>query len=81
MSKALTIELPDELYSSLKKLSKGGTGREISEELVRIIGSFMKEGHRRLNDPIFEPITARGSGVSDVSECHDRYLYRGSDRA
>jgi metal-responsive CopG/Arc/MetJ family transcriptional regulator len=79
MSKALTIELPDELYDSLKELSKGGTDREISEQLVRIIESFVEEEHRRLNDPIFKPITAQGSAASDVSERHDEYLYRSSD--
>jgi metal-responsive CopG/Arc/MetJ family transcriptional regulator len=79
MGKTLTIELPDELYDSLKELSKGGTEREISEQLVQIIASFVEEEHRQMNDPIFKPITAQGSGVSDVSERHDEYLYRNSD--
>lgn len=79
MGKALTIEIPDELYDSPKKLSKGGTDREVCEQLVRIIEGFVEEEQRRLNDPIFKPITAQGSGVSDVSERHDEYLYRSSD--
>lgn len=79
MGKILTIELPDELYDSLKELSKGGTDRELSEQLVRIIESFMQEEQRRLNDPIFQPITTQGSGASDVSQRHDEYLYRSSD--
>lgn len=80
MGKTLTVELPDELYNSLKKLSEKGTDREISEELVRIIESFLSKEHRRLNDPIFEPITAQGSGINDISERHDEYLYHSSNR-
>jgi hypothetical protein len=78
MGKVLAIELSDELYNSLKELYKGGTDREISKELVRIIENLMEEERRRLNDPIFEPITAQGSGLSNVSERHDEYLYRSS---
>lgn len=80
MGKTLTIELPDELYNSLKKLSEKGTDREISEELVRIIESFLDKEYRRFNDPIFEPITTQGSGINDISERHDEYLYHRSER-
>lgn len=78
MGKALTVEIPDELYASLKELSKDGTDREIGEQLVRISERVIQEGHRRLNDPIFKPLTPEGSGASDVSERHDDYLYRSS---
>lgn len=77
MGKTLTVEIPDELYSALQELSKGRTDREINEELIRIIKGFVEERRRRLNDPIFEPITTTGSGLSDVSERHNDYLYGG----
>ena len=77
MGKILTVEIPDELYRTLQELSKGRTDREINEELIRLIKGFVEERRRRLNDPIFEPITATGSGLSDVSERHNDYLYGG----
>ena len=77
IGKTLTVEVPDELYSYLQELSKGRTDREINEELVLLIKGFVEERRCRLNDPIFEPITTTESGLSDVSERHNGYLYDG----
>ena len=73
MSKTLTVEVPDEVYSSLREFFK----EETSQQIGRILRTFLKEQSRRLNDPIFDPITAQGSGTTDISEQHDRYLYDG----
>ena len=73
MSKTLTVEVPDEVYSSLREFFKEETSQQIGE----ILSTFLKEQSRWLNDPIFEPITPQGSGTTDISEQHDRYLYDG----
>jgi len=71
MSKILAVEVPDEVYSSLREFFREETSQQIGE----IFRGFLKEQSRRLNDPIFEPITVQGSGTTDISEQHDRYLY------
>lgn len=75
MSKSLAVEIPDEIYGSLSELSDSGAEKEINREIARLVRTFLEERKRRLNDPIFEPITTQGSGTTDTSECHDRYIY------
>ena len=75
MGKILTLEIPDDVYSSLKESSGEKNDREVSEQAVKILRFFLEKQNWRLNDPIFEPITTEGSGTVDTSERHDRYLY------
>jgi hypothetical protein len=75
MSRKVIVEMPDELVDSLQKLYEGKAEQEISTELVKAIRDFIESKLRRMNDPIFESIVTTGSGLSDVSEHHDKYLY------
>lgn len=75
MGKILTIEIPDELYIALKEISGDKTEEEIGRKIFQIVKQFVEAYSERLNDPIFKPIAAERSGLSDVSERHDKYLY------
>lgn len=75
MSKIVTIELSDDLYSSLQTISRAWKNQELNNIITYMIKCFINEGKNRKSDPIFSPITEKGSGITDVSEEHDKYLY------
>lgn len=75
MSRKVIVEMPEELVDSLQKLYQGKAEQEINTELLEVIKDFIECKLRRMNDPIFESIVTIGSGLGDVSERHDKYLY------
>ncbi|MFW0860310.1 MAG: hypothetical protein AAGB97_09215 [Dehalococcoidia bacterium] len=75
MSRKVIVEMPEELVDTLQKLYEGKAEQEISRELLKVIKDFTESRLRRMSDPIFAPIATRGSGLSDASEHHDKYLY------
>ena len=75
MGKIITIELPDDLYGSLQMISNKKNLPELNKVITHVLKTFVDEERKRINDPIFLPITEKGSGINDVSEEHDKYLY------
>jgi len=71
----ITIELPEDIYGLLKAFSKEKNIPELNKVIFHILKTFVNEKRNRLKDPIFLPITNKGSGTDDVSEKHDKYLY------
>ena len=56
-------------------ISNKKTLPELNKVITHVLKTFVDEEKRRLNDPIFLSITEKGSGITDVSEAHDKYLY------
>ena len=71
----ITIELPDDLFGSLQMISNKKNLPELNKVITHVLKTFVDEKRKRLNDPIFLSITEKGSGITDVSEEHDKYLY------
>ena len=75
MGKMITIDLPEEIYGPLKTFSKEKNIPEINKVIFHILKTFINEKRNRVKDPLFLPITNKGSNTTDVSEKHDKYLY------
>ena len=71
----ITIEMPDDLYGSIQMISKKKNSHGLNKFINRILKSFVDEEKKRMNDSIFLPISEKGSGMSDTSEEHNKYLY------
>ena len=75
MGKMITIEIPDDLYGSIQMISNKKTRNELNKLINHILKSFIDEEKKRMKDPIFLPISEKGSGMPDISEEHNKYLY------
>ena len=75
MAKNINIEIPDDLYGSLQMLSHKKNIRELNNVINNILKAFIDERKKRMNDPFFLPISEKGSGISDISDEHDKYIY------
>ncbi len=72
-TKTLTIEIPENLYLSLKECSHNEA--KVEHTIINILEERFEEKNYRSHDPIFQPISAKGSGIHDIAENHDHYLY------
>jgi len=75
MSKIITIEVPDDIYAPLEDITKHKANQDVSDEIAKMLKELINDKLQRFNDPIFQPISKKGSGISDVSEQHDEYIY------
>ena len=75
MGKIITIEISDDLYGSIQMISNEKTNNDLNEVINHILESFIIEEKKRMNDPIFSPIVGQGSGIANISEEHDKYIY------
>jgi len=75
MGKIITIEVPDDIYAPFEEITKKKTNQEVSDEITKMLKELINDKLQRFNDPIFQPISKKGSGISNVSEKHDEYLY------
>ncbi len=70
MSQTLSLEIPDQLYETLKRLAEKG-GRS-AEDLG---AAWLRLTIERVNsDPIMKLAGALQSGVPDLAERHDAYI-------
>jgi len=75
MSKMITIEVPDDIYTPLEDITKQKANQEVSDEIAKMLKELINDKLQRFNDPIFQPISKKGSEISDILEKHDEYLY------
>jgi hypothetical protein len=75
MATKITIEIPDELYGSIRRYSNEQDAENLNKIINKILQAFISEGEKRKNDPLFSAIVAEGSGLTDVSQNHDSILY------
>lgn len=75
MEKTVTIKIPDEIYNSLISMTNKEDMCSLDKTILHILNSFIEEVKNRYNDPLFAPISEKGSGFKDISENHDKYLY------
>ena len=75
MGRPITITVPDDLYSTLLNISSRASTDGIDKTIMWILEKFVQDLQQRYDDPIFSPISEKGSGIKDISEQHDQYLY------
>jgi len=75
MGKTITIEISDDLYGSIQMISNKKHNNDLNKIINYILETFIIEEKKRMNDPIFSPIVGQGSGMANISEEHDKYIY------
>lgn len=66
------IEIPERVYKQLAALD--GQSR-VNRTVARILREYLALKKERARDPFFQKRKTYSSGLSDVSENHDEYLY------
>ncbi len=70
----LKVEIPQQVYLKLNQT----IGKEnISKCIVIALEEYLEKKFEREKDSFFQKPSSQGSGLSDVSENHDLYLYGG----
>ncbi len=74
MEKILTLHIPVNVYEKIKYLVKTENKR-MEDVLLEAVEDSLKRKLERINDSFFQITATKGSGLHDVAEKHDKYLY------
>ena len=66
------VEIPEKLY---QKIADSEGKDRVDQTIVKVLKDYLEQRKRRANDPFFRKGKTFSSGLSDVSEKHDDYLY------
>jgi hypothetical protein len=66
------VEIPEKLY---RKIVKSAGKDKAEKAVVKFLQEYLELKEKRAKDPFFKKLKTYRSGLSDVSEKHDDYLY------
>lgn len=78
MGKSITVELDELTYQELERLAQEG-GTRLEEALTEAVEAYLEQKKGYLHDPFFQIGKAGRSGLGDLAEAHDKYLYGAED--
>ena len=78
MGRNVNLELDENTYQEMKRLAEACGGR-LETALADAIAAYLEQRKNYVNDPFFLLGKAGRSGLGDLAECHDKYLYRRDD--
>ncbi len=74
MSQRITIEIPDEVVKAFNQILNRKR-KKLQEGIIEAINEYIKQRIKYTHDPFFKIGSSGKSGLSDVSQNHDKYLY------
>jgi len=74
MKKSVIIEFDETAYQELKQLAQE-RGTELEEALTEAVKAYWAQRNAYVNDPFFQIGKVGSSGLGDLAEAHDEYLY------
>lgn len=74
MGKNLAVEIDEATYRHLTALAKE-RNCEVKDEIAQAIRTYISQRMSYMHDPFFRIGKAGHSGLGDLSENHDKYLY------
>ena len=74
MRKSVMVEIDEATYQELEQLAQE-RGAKLEEALVEAIKAHLAQRNAYVNDPFFRIGKAGRSGLGDLAEAHDEYLY------
>lgn len=80
MGRNVTLELDEKTYQEMKRLAEAAGGR-LETALADAVAAYLEQRKNYLNDPFFLLGKAGRSGLGDLAEAHDKYLYTGKNEA
>lgn len=79
MGKDITIEIGENTYNQLEAIAEK-KGSKLNDEIMEAIKTYVERMNVFSDDPFFKIGKAGKSGLGDLSESHDKYLYgKGSE--
>lgn len=66
------VEIPEKLY---RKIVKSAGKDKAQEAVVKFLREYLELKEKRAKDPFFKKRKYASSGLHDLSERHDDYLY------
>ena len=78
MGRNVTLELDEKTYQEIKRLAEA-CGGKLETALADAIAAYLEQRRTYVNDPFFLLGKAGRSGLGDLAEAHDRYLYADKD--
>jgi len=77
--KSITIEIKEDIYGQLEAIAQK-QGSKLEAAITEAIKSYIERMRAYSNDPFFQIGKAGESGLKDLAEAHDKYLYGKEDR-
>jgi len=78
MGKSVTVEIDEATYRELEQVAQE-RGAKLEEALAEAIEAYLEQRKACVNDPFFQIGKAGCSGLGDLAEAHDKYLYGTED--
>jgi len=78
MGKNVTVEIDERIYRELERMVRE-RGTRLEEALAEAIEAFLEQRKAYANDPFFQIGKAGRSGLGNLAEAHDQYLYGARD--
>lgn len=74
--KRTQVYFPNELYRKIERIARHES-KSVASIIRKAVERYLKEQNDIdwENDPIFKAVGIMDSGMSDLSENHDKYLY------
>jgi len=80
MGRNVTLEFDEKTYQEMKRLAEASGGR-LETALADAVAAYLEQRKNYLSDPFFLLGKAGRSGLGDLAEAHDKYLYVGKNEA
>jgi len=80
MGRNVTLELDEKTYQEMKRLAEASGGR-LETALVEAIAAYLEQRKTYVTDSFFLIGKAGRSGLGDMAEAHDKYLYAGKNES
>jgi len=74
MERTITVEMDEMVYRKLEWLTERDGG-EPQDALVEAVEAYLARREAYVKDPFFQIGKGGRSGLGDLAEAHDRYLY------
>ena len=80
MGKSVTVEMDEATYKELEMFAQQRDDK-LQEAITEAVKSYMAHREAYMKDPFFQIGKAGRSGLGNLAEAHDRYLYGVEDDA
>lgn len=74
MAKSVIVEIDEGTYQELERLAHE-RGARLEEALAEAVAAYLEQRRAYISDPFFQIGKAGRSGLGDLAQAHDKYLY------
>lgn len=74
MAKSVIVKLDEGTYRELERWAHE-RGAPLEKALAEVIAAYLRQQRAYASDPFFKLGKAGRSGLGDLAEAHDKYLY------